>query len=105
HYIAKGILRQIETKKLSLWPSTDFQYTQGTGVSAIVHGKKVVAAGPNYFFRANNPLPEIPAEIDQNRETIIFILIDNEAAGFITLADTIRETASTAIARLKQMNI
>lgn len=50
-------------------------------------------------------MPKIPSEIDQASETIIFILINNEPAGFITLADTIRETASTAIARLKQMNI
>jgi len=105
HYIAKGIMHKIKTKNLSLWPSTDFQYSQGMGVSAIVRGKKVIAAGPNYFFRENKLLPEIPSEIDQDSETIIFILINNEPAGFITLADTIRETASMAIARLKQMNI
>lgn len=105
HYIAKGILQEIKTKNLSLWPSTDFQYSQGTGVSAIVRGKKIVAAGPNYFFQDNKQLPGIPSQIDQASETIIFILIDDELVGFITLADTIRETASVAIARLKQMNI
>ena len=105
HYIAKGILHEIKKKNLSLWPSTDFQYSQGMGVSAIVQGKKVIAAGPNYFFRENKSLPSIPPEIDQDSETIIFILINNEPSGFITLADTIRETASSAIARLKQMNI
>lgn len=105
HYIAKGILHEIKTRNLPLWPSTDFQYHQGIGVSAIVKGKKVIAAGPNYFSQENKPVPEIPSEIDRNSETIIFILINNEPAGLITLADTIRETASTAIARLKQMNI
>lgn len=105
HYIAKGILQELKTKDLSLWPSTDFHYNQGIGVSALVREKKVIAAGPNYFFRENKPLPRIPSEIDQNSETIIFILIDNEPAGLITLADTIRETASIAISRLKQMNI
>jgi len=105
HYIAKGILEEIKMKGLSLWPSSGFQYSQGVGVSAIVRGKKVIAAGPNYFTREYKSLPEIPSEIDQDSETIIFILIDNEPAGFITLADTIRETAPAAIARLKQMNI
>ncbi len=105
HYIAKGILQELKTKELSLWPSTDFHYSQGIGVSATVRGKKVIAAGPNYFSRENKALPMIPAEIDQDGETIIFLLIDNEPAGLITLADTIRETAPRAIARLKQMNI
>ena len=105
HYIAKGILHEMKTRNLSLWPSSDFQYSQGVGVSAIVNGKKVSAAGPNYFFGKKKPLPNIPLEIDQTSETIIFILVDNEPTGFITLADTIRETASVAISRLKEMNI
>jgi Cu2+-exporting ATPase len=50
-------------------------------------------------------LPGIPKEIDQNAETITYVLIDGELAGFITLADTIRETAAEAIAKLKEMNI
>ncbi len=88
-----------------MWPSTNFQYSQGIGVSAEVQAKKVVAAGPNYFVQQNEPLPQLPSEIDEDNETVIFILINNEPAGFITLADTIRETAPAAIARLKQMNI
>ncbi len=50
-------------------------------------------------------MPEIPKEIDQNTETVTYVLIDDELAGFITFAGTIRETAADAIALLKTMNI
>ena len=78
---------------------------QGIGVAGIVNGKKVVAAGPNYFTQESKPVPVIPAEIDQNTETVTYVLIEDELAGFITLADTIRETAAEAISQLKAMNI
>src|SRR5690606_23572269 len=81
HYIAKGVLNKLKEKNLSLWSSSDFKYEEGVGVSGMVNGKKVVAAGPNYFKQRNKPLPEIPKEIDQKTETVNFVLIDNELAG------------------------
>ena len=105
HYIARGIVRKLKEKNIALQQLSDFKYMQGIGVSGIVNGKKVVAGGPNYFTLENKPVPEIPNEIDQNTETVTYVLIDHELAGFITLADTIRETAAEAISQLKAMNI
>ena len=105
HYIARGILKKLKEKNRPLWQSTDFKYIQGIGVSAIVNGKQVIAAGPNYFNNQKQALPEIPKGIDQTTETITYVLIDNKLAGFITLADTIRETSAEAIVQLKAMGI
>jgi Cu2+-exporting ATPase len=105
HYIARGIIRKLKEKNLPLQQVSDFKYMQGIGVSGVVNGKKIVAGGPNYFTQENKMLPEIPKEIEQSTETITYVVIDDELAGFITLADTIRETAAEAIAQLKAMNI
>ncbi|MFL5740626.1 MAG: heavy metal translocating P-type ATPase [Flavisolibacter sp.] len=105
HYIAKGVLKSLKEKNLQLWQSTDFTYLQGIGVSGKVNGKTVVAAGPNYFAKEKKPLPEIPSTIDQNTETINFVLIDGEPIGLITLADSIRESSKAAIQHLQAMNI
>lgn len=105
HYIARGVLEKLKEKDLPLLPSTDFTYMQGIGVSGKVQGKEVIAAGPNYFKEKNLPLPAIPGEIDQNTETVNFVLINDKLAGMITLADTVRESAAEAIAQLKEMNI
>ncbi len=50
-------------------------------------------------------MPKVPKEIDQQTETITYVLIDHELAGFITLADSIRKTSAEAIAQLKAMGI
>jgi Cu2+-exporting ATPase len=105
HYIARGILRAVKEKSLQLWQSSDFNYLQGIGVSGKVNSKMVIAAGPNYFKKENKAIPEIPAAIDQDTETVNFVLIDNELAGIITLADSIRESSKEAIEQLKEMNI
>ncbi|WP_159476758.1 copper-translocating P-type ATPase [Dyadobacter sp. 3J3] len=105
HHIAHGVIRKLEEKELDLWVSTDFIYMPGIGVTGTVNGKKIVAAGPNYFKQENLPIPTIPDQVDQATDTVNFILIDGKLAGIITLADAIREHAAEAIAALKKMNI
>jgi Cu2+-exporting ATPase len=105
HYIARGILRKLKEKNLPLLPATEFTYLQGIGVSGRVNGKKIVAGGPNYFTKDNKAIPDIPTAIDQNIETVSFVFIDHELAGFISLADTVRDTAEEAISQLRTMKI
>ncbi|HEY0356735.1 MAG TPA: copper-translocating P-type ATPase [Flavisolibacter sp.] len=105
HHIAHGVLRKLKEKKLGLWKSGSFEYIQGIGVSGIVNGKKIVAVGPNYFKQIGKSLPPIPAEVDQEMETVNFVLVNDEPAGIITLADSIRDSSAKAIALLRKMHI
>ena len=105
HHIASGVIRELKERKLTLLKSEAFEYMQGMGVSGIVNGKRVVNAGPNYFKHHNQVIPGIPGEVDQDVETVNFVLINDNLVGIITLADSIRENSAAAIADLKKMNI
>lgn len=105
HYIAKGILNRLKETRLSLWSSSGFKYEEGIGVSGIVNGKKITAAGPNYFTRQGKPVPKIPTQINQKTETVNFVMIDDVLVGIITLADAIRDTSAAAIRTLQDMHI
>lgn len=105
HHIARGVMNKIKNDALELWPSENFKYLQGMGVTGTVNGKEVVAAGPNYFSHNNIAVPGIPDSIDQAAETINFILIDGNPIGIITLADAIRENSKEAIDELKKMGL
>lgn len=59
----------------------------------------------NYFVQNNKQVPAIPEEINQDAETVNFILIDDVPVGIVSLADTIREGAKEAIDQLRSMNI
>src|SRR5699024_11450072 len=76
HHIAKGMIKLLKEKKLQLWKSDNFQYMQGIGVKGTVNDKEVVAAGPNYFTTNKIDQPLIPAEIDQDSETVNYVFID-----------------------------
>jgi Cu2+-exporting ATPase len=78
---------------------------QGIGVRGDVNGKNVLSVGPNYFTQNKLAAPPVPDNIDQNIETISYLVIDGKAIGIITLADAIRETSKEAIDQLKEMNI
>lgn len=105
HHIAKGILKTLKERNLELWKSENFSYMAGIGVKAVVNGKEIVAAGPNYFKQNNLTEPETPKEVNQNIETVNYVFIDNEVIGIITLADSIREGSQEAINELTKMNI
>lgn len=105
HHIARGVMRKVKEEGLKIWPSTDFKYLQGVGVMGTVDGKKVVAAGPNYFKQLNQNLPDIPHEIDQSTETVNFVVVNGKPIGIITFADAIRDSSGMAIEELKKMRI
>ncbi|HEY1060724.1 MAG TPA: copper-translocating P-type ATPase [Daejeonella sp.] len=105
HYIAKGVKKSLELKKLELWVSGEFEYLPGIGVKGKVREKEVLAAGPNYFRKENLPIPEIPSEINQTSETVNFLIVDGRTVGIITLSDTIRPSSKAAIDDLKSMGI
>ncbi len=105
HHIAKGMIKLLKEKGLQLWKSDSFQYMQGIGVKGKVDGKAVVAAGPNYFTENKIDKPAVPSEIDQDTETVNYIIIDGKVVGIITLADKIREGSQEAINGLKAMGI
>src|SRR4030095_4645343 len=70
HHIAHGILNKLKADQLELWPSADFKNMQGMGVIGMVNGKRVIAAGPNYFKHNGLDIPNIPKEIDESAATV-----------------------------------
>lgn len=105
HHIAHGIMKRLRSGNLPSYDVSDFHYIQGIGVGGTVNGEKILSVGPNYFTQHKLPAPTIPGSIDQETETITFLLKNDRPIGIITLADSIRETSAEAIASLKKINI
>lgn len=105
HHIAHGVMGALKAGNLELWSASDFQYIQGVGVSGTVNKRKVIVVGPNYFKQNKLEAPAIPSDVDQNVETVIYVLVDDKPAGIITLADSIREGSAEAINHLRKMGI
>ena len=103
HPIATGIIAEAKTQNISIPHVEDFQAITGKGVSGKVGGKNVLVVSPGYLRENNLNIPE--GAVADASETVVFVLIDNQLAGFIALADQIRESSAEAIQILKSQGI
>jgi len=103
HPIATGIL--LKAKDLSVdTPSTEnFKAITGKGIEATVEGKKVLVVSPGYLKENKIAVPD-GFTADDN-ETVVFVIINNELAGYIALSDEIRPESAEAIKTLKENHI
>ena len=103
HPIATGILQKVKELSIAIPSTENFNAITGKGVEATVEGKKILVVSPGYLKENNIPVPDGFAAND--RETIVFLIIDGKLAGYIALSDEIRPEAAEAIQTLKQNNI
>lgn len=103
HPIAEGIMAAAKEKGIAVPEAQDFQSITGKGVEANVEGKAIKVVSPGYLKEKDIAVPD-QAENDGS-ETIVFVLVDEELAGFIALADQIRPESATAIQTLHDNGI
>ena len=98
HPIATGIIQKIKELSIQIPKVEDFKAIPGKGVEAIVEKKEVKVVSPGYLREKN-----ISLSSDFNfdlAETTVFILINSELTGYISLGDTIRPESFEAIQTL-----
>jgi Cu2+-exporting ATPase len=103
HPIAQGIVREAKKRELSLPAIQEFQSITGKGVSATVSGKTWLVVSPGYLKEKNIEQPQ--DAFGNGAETVVFVLIDNQLAGYIALADRIRDDSKEAVRRLQESGI
>ncbi|AEE49678.1 copper-translocating P-type ATPase [Haliscomenobacter hydrossis] len=103
HPIATGILKKAKDAAIAIPDTNYFNAITGKGVEATVEGKKILVVSPGYLTENNIPLP---SGFSANpTETVVFVIINNELAGYIALSDEIRPESAVAIKTLSENKI
>ncbi|MFK7789689.1 MAG: heavy metal translocating P-type ATPase [Phycisphaeraceae bacterium] len=109
HPLAKAIVRYAEAQGLELPPSSNFNSTTATGVTASVEGK-IIKVGRLSSLGEQSVV--IPKGLETNRDkllrgarTIVAVAVDNQVIGLIGLADQIRPEAPGVIKALKKLGL
>lgn len=99
HPLAQAIVREAQARGLDIPPATAQRALVGSGIEAIVDGKKVliVAAG-----KSSNP--EVEA-LEQTGQTVVTVMQDGVAKGMLALRDTLRDDAKEAVAALHKLSV
>ena len=93
-------LKKAYGKDMSLERVTDIEEIAGHGVKAVVDGKIVYAGN----LRLMNKM-EISVSQEYDEGTMVYVAVDNNYAGLITISDVIKETSKDAISGLKKHGI
>jgi len=108
HPLAEAIVRGAEEKNTSLLEVKNFQSVTGKGASGEVNGRQVVIGNIHMLELlaiTGEILGKQAEELRREGQTVIFIAIDNQAAGIISVADPIKASTPEAIRLLHEEGI
>ena len=100
HPIAKAIM-EYQTSE-SIPESAEVKEIAGKGLKGIVDGRKIVIGNQKLMQQFNISTPK---ETESIVESVVLIGIDEEFAGYVTIADEIKEDATQFIKSLKNNGI
>lgn len=100
HPIAKAILEYKADGEY--FEATDVKEVAGKGLIGMVNGKQVLV-GNKVLMTSNNI--EVPSETDTKVESIVMVAIDGKFAGYVTIADELKEDAHQAIKEIRDAGI
>ncbi|UMB52443.1 cadmium-translocating P-type ATPase [Lutibacter sp. A64] len=100
HPIAKAIMEYKEVGKD--FKALEVSEVAGKGLKGIVNGK-IVLVGNKALMHTNNI--DVPTETEAIVESIVLVAIDNKFAGYVVIADELKEDAKETITALHKVGI
>jgi Cu+-exporting ATPase len=127
HSLAGAILEKAKNEKMELLPVEKFRAIPGKGIEGKIEingEKKEVAFGNKKIFSVGaqhvvpapiedweprvqhaEPLQQIIDRLESEGKTVMYLLLENEIIGLISVSDVIKNTAKSAIEKLQRMKI
>ena len=103
HPIASGIIQKANDLFIQITAAENFNAITGKGIEATFEGKDIKVVSPGYLSDKRIAIPD-NFQADAT-ETVVFVLVNNKLAGYISLSDQIRPESAEAIQTLHQINI
>jgi Cu+-exporting ATPase len=108
HPLAQAIVEGIKGKNINLKAVSEFEAIPGFGIKAVIEGKEVLVGTrrlmKKYEVEMNHVQSKMEA-LEKQGKTAMLAAVDGTFAGIVAVADTIKETSTEAIKRLKEMGL
>jgi Cu+-exporting ATPase len=108
HPLAEAIEKEAASRSLQLVNPSEFEAIPGKGVKAMIQGKEILLGNRKLMTEVGVNLSKIEEktkELEEDGKTVMFTVVDGALAGVIGAADTLKEYAANAVAKLKKMGI
>lgn len=99
HPLAQAIVREAKGRGLNIPPATAQRALVGSGIEAVVEGKKVLITAADA-----RSTPQVEA-LEQAGQTVITVMQDGVPMGMLALRDTLRDDAKEAVDALHRLGV
>ena len=104
HPLASAIVAKAHEQGLNLSEVQNFESRTGTGIAGLVDGKRVAVG--NWAMMQEEGIRQKAVLVgDASTGTAIFVAVDHQYAGSISVSDPIKQSADSAIRELKQQGL
>lgn len=103
HPLAEAIVKGAQARGLVVQRPDTFDSVPGHGVVATVQGRRVLIGNRKLMAREGVEVRALPEQVDRlaaDGKTAMYVAADGQALGVVAVADTIRESARTAVQAL-----
>lgn len=108
HPLAESIVSGALERNIELYKAVDFQSITGKGVLGQVEQKQIALGNLKLMEHLNvdvSALKDKVQELSAKGQTVMFIVVDQQIAGFLGVADPIKGTSEEAIQQLQQKGV
>lgn len=108
HPIAKAIMNYSISKSINLKTISEFAAAPGKGLKAKFNDDFILAGNKSYMKENNVDMNVILERFKTNptdSSSIIYLAVNGEAKGYVTVNDSIKSNASEVVRELKQNNL
>lgn len=108
HPLAMAVVAAAQDRKLSFTEVTDFDSPVGKGVVGRLGGIQLVSGAAKFLAEQHIDVSPLQAAAEEQRTrsaTVIFVAWDGRLAGFVAIADPIKQTTPAALHALREAGV
>ncbi|ACV62907.1 heavy metal translocating P-type ATPase [Desulfofarcimen acetoxidans DSM 771] len=108
HPLARAVINAALERNLAIKEPEIFQAVPGHGVEAHIEGQKVLLGTKKLMLEHGVNVNKITSDIERlesQGKTVVILSIDEQPAGLLAIADTVKEESQAAIAALQAMGL
>lgn len=103
HPLAQAIVREAQSRGLTIPAASAQRALMGSGIEAVVEGRQVLICAADKF--PADAFSQQIRELEEAGQTVVIVVVDGVAKGVLALRDTLRDDAKEAVAALHKLGI
>jgi Zn2+/Cd2+-exporting ATPase len=102
HPIARALIDYADELNLAIGQADEIRETPGSGIEGHLKGRHIMAGSERWLVNRGINIRQTP---DSTSESVVHIAVDREHAGYVVIADRIKEDTMVAVKELRELGV